>query len=104
MPVKQSKITNMKRGQEVICIDDTFMPPQIELIPNRPVEGKMYTIRDVFTTRMGKALHLEEITNPNLDHPSGLGKFEPSFSVDRFRRLVEEDVQISVEQEEEIYA
>ena len=29
------KQKNMKRGQEVICIDDTFMPPQVELIPNR---------------------------------------------------------------------
>lgn len=92
----------MKKFQEVICIDDKFEAHQIALIPNRPVEGKIYTIRDVFTTRMGRAVHLEEITNPHLDHPSGMGTFEPSFSVMRFSPLVSEVE--SIEEKDVAYA
>ncbi len=94
----------MKVGQEVICINDKFAPVQIEIIPNRPLENKMYTIRDIFTTRNGRAVHLEQLNNPLLSHPSGMGQFEPSFAIDRFRPIVSDDVEISVEQEEEIYA
>jgi hypothetical protein len=94
----------MKVGQEVICIDDKFKPEQIALIPNRPVEDKIYTIRDIFTTRNGRAVHLEQITNPHLEHPSGLGTFEPSFSVDRFVTLLDADVEVEEEVLEELYA
>ena len=94
----------MKVGQEVVCIDGEFMPPQISLIPNRPKEDKIYTIRDIFTTRMGRALHLEEITNPQLEHPSGLGTFEPSFAIERFRPLIEDEVEATVEEVEEMFA
>ncbi len=93
----------MKVGQEVVCIDDNFMPEQILLIPNRPVEDKIYTIRDIFSTRMGQAVHLEEIANPPLEHPSGLGTFEPSFSVDRFRPLISDDVHVEEEVEEAVF-
>lgn len=93
----------MKVGQDVICINDKFRPEQIILIPNRPVEGKVYTIRDLFTTRNGRAIHLEQISNPHLDHPSGLGTFEPSFSVDRFTTLVDDEVEIEAEVKEEVY-
>lgn len=93
----------MKIGQEVICIDDHFLPQQIELIPNRPVQDKIYTIRDIFSTRMGRALHLEEITNPQLEHPSGLGTFEPSFAVDRFRPLISDEILETVEEEEAVF-
>ena len=94
----------MRVGQEVICINDRFSPVQIEIIPNRPLEGKMYTIRDIFTTRNGRAIQVEEINNPLLDHPSGMGKFEPSFAIDRFRPIVSDDIEIAVEEEEEVYA
>lgn len=81
----------MKVGQDVICINDVFKPEQIALIPNRPVEDKTYTIRDIFTTRMGRAILLNEITNPHLEHPSGMGTFEPSFSIDRFTTLLSDE-------------
>jgi hypothetical protein len=35
---------------------------------------------------MGKAIWLEEITNPLLKHHSGMGMFEPSFSILRFMK------------------
>lgn len=88
----------MKIGQDVVCIDDKFTPEQIALIPNRPVEGSVYTVRDVFTTRMGRAIHLEEVRNAPLDHPSGLGQFEPSFSVERFQPLLSDDEVTEVEE------
>ena len=93
----------MKVGQDVICINDKFQAEQIALIPNRPVEEKMYTIRDVFTTRNGRALHLDQIKNPHLEHPSGLGSFEPSFSVDRFATLNTDEVVVEEEVVEEVY-
>lgn len=95
--VKPLNVIAMKVGQDVVCIDDKFTPEQVALIPNRPVEGSVYTVRDVFTTRMGQAIHLEELRNPSLDHPSGLGTFEPSFSIDRFQPLLtdEEETEIA---------
>ena len=93
----------MKIGQDIVCINDKFQSEQIALIPNRPVEEKMYTIRDVFTTRNGRALHLDQITNPHLEHPSGLGSFEPSFSVDRFATLNTDEVVVEEEVVEEVY-
>ncbi len=77
-------------GQSVVCVDDNFAPPQRALIPNRPVEGETYHVRDCFqVTRNGTvsgiwAVHLNEIRNPNIDHPTALGKYEPSFAADRF--------------------
>lgn len=94
----------MKKGQDVICIDDHFLPTQIALIPNRPVEGKMYNIRDIFTTRNGQAVHLDQISNPHIEHPSGLGTFEPSFSSDRFRTLADDNAEVEVEVAEEVFS
>lgn len=77
-------------GQRVVCVDDYFEAPQREIIPNRPVEGEGYHVRDCFqVTRNGTvsglwAVHLNEIRNPMLDHPTGLGSFEPSFAAERF--------------------
>lgn len=88
----------MKVGQDVVCIDDKFSAEQEALIPNRPVEGSIYTVRDVFTTRMGRAIHLAELRNPPLNHPSGLGQFEPSFSVERFQPLLTDDEVSEVEE------
>jgi len=93
----------MKIGQDIICVNDKFQPEQIVLIPNRPVQDKMYTIRDVFSTRNGRALHLDQITNPHLEHPSGLGTFEPSFSVDRFATLIDDEAIVEEEVIEEVY-
>jgi hypothetical protein len=73
---------------EIICIDDEFTQEQILHIPNRPVKDKIYTIRDIFYLPSGEVgIHLHELTNPNLPHPSGLGTFEPNFNSKRFTTL-----------------
>lgn len=81
------------KNQEVICINGSFEDVQKELIPNRPVQDKLYTIRDIFKTNGKLAVHLNEITNPNL--PIGEGEngfsFEPSFSITRFAPLLTPD-------------
>lgn len=81
----------MNIGDQVICIDGGNWTEQaLLLIPNRPKEDKLYTIRDVALTRNGKALLLEEIENPLVPHPSGMGLFEPNFNANRFRKIDEE--------------
>jgi hypothetical protein len=78
---------------ETICIDDSFSEIQKKLIPNRPVKDKIYTFRDVFKLpNESIAVHLNEITNPELTHPSGLGTFEPSFNIERFTTLLGEPI------------
>lgn len=82
-------------GQTVVCINDQFDAIQKTTIPNLPKKELKYTVRDAFqVTRNGTAsgiwaLHLVEITNPELTHPSGLGTFEPSFAATRFTELAE---------------
>jgi len=72
----------------IICINDKFTDKQKELIPNRPVLDKTYSIRDIFYLPTGLVgVHLNEISNPDLPHPSGLGYFEPSFNSERFTNL-----------------
>jgi len=84
----------MEIGTQVICIDDKFDTSLVSLIPNKPVLDKVYTIRDVLLTRNGKAVHLEEITNPPLyDHVHN-GTFEPSFHIRRFRKLTEDKLEL----------
>ena len=73
---------------EVICINDSFITESIIRIPNRPIAGSIYTIRDVINYLNGKVgFLLEEIFNPELEDGFGIGTFEPSFSRDRFTKL-----------------
>lgn len=81
-----------------ICVDDKFTPEQIELIPNRPVEGETYTIRKKLLTRNGHAYLLNEITNPPLYDDLLDGTFEPSFSIIRFQDQEEELSELTVEE------
>ena len=81
-----------------ICIDDKFTTEQIELIPNRPVEGEVYTIRRKLLTRNGPAYLLNEITNPTLYDPVFDGTFEPSFSTIRFQDADEELSELTIEE------
>lgn len=74
---------------ELLCIDGTFSSQQQAIIPNRPEEGKIYTIREIFRVRKGTgwkfAVHLMEIENPLLQ--DGEFMFEPSFKIERFAKL-----------------
>lgn len=75
----------MKKGTQVICIDDKFDPKLVSLIPNRPIRDEIYTVRETLLTRNGKAIQLEELRNPALYDELHKGMFEPSFHVRRFR-------------------
>ncbi len=95
-----------KVGQQVVCVNDAFDQIQRSTIPNLPVKQEIYTVRDAFqVTRNGTAsgiwaLHLKEIRNPNLPHPSGLGTFEPSFAATRFAEMNADEQAAAAEVEE----
>lgn len=93
----------MKIGAKVVCINDQFTDIQKQLIPNRPVKDEQYTIQDILVTRNGKGVTLEEISNPDLPHPSGGGSFPASFSIGRFREVDPTDELVLVE-DDKIYA
>lgn len=80
-------------GSLALCINDTFHEKAIELIPNRPVKGKHYFIRDIEEYYgAGKVgVRLEEINNPLIRFNTGLK--EPSFDIERFS--FEDDIDLS---------
>jgi hypothetical protein len=78
---------SLKHGDRALCINSTFSPEQMAMIPNRPVKGSVYTIDLVLITRNGKGVTLVEIDNPPLVHPSNQGTFEPSFGIFRFKKV-----------------
>jgi hypothetical protein len=88
----------MKKGAQVICIDDTIDPKLVSLIPNRPVKDEMYTVRETLLTRNGRAIQLEELRNPELYDELHQGMFEPSFHIRRFRIVDTEDLQLELEE------
>lgn len=84
-------------GQKVVCVDDSgftidrmFGPFGGLFIPNRPVEGVVYTIRAFYKD----AMLLQEIVNPELPFEDGIR--EPGFLMTRFRPVVTTDTDISV--------
>ena len=95
-----------KAGQKVVCVKDSFDAVQQATIPNLPKRDVSYRVRDAFqVTRNGTtsgvwALHLTEIRNPMLPHPSGLGTFEPSFAAERFATVVDDEAAVAQEIEE----
>jgi hypothetical protein len=98
----------MRTGNLVECINDIFLPKQIEMIPHRPQKKSIYEVRKALHTRMGKAYLLVEIENPVIDDPVSGMKFEPSFNVKRFVIVDDESgnqlkEKISELLEEEIY-
>ena len=70
-------------GSLALCVNDTFHPESMRLIPNRPQKGQHYFIREIEeyygTDRVG--VRLEEIQNPHVRFSNGAVK-EPSFDVD----------------------
>jgi len=83
----------MKVGSLIECVNDKFDPKQIELIPNRPKKGKIYTIRLIKQYPNNKiGLLLEEIINEPLILPDTTGLFEPTFDINRFRELPEPNI------------
>jgi hypothetical protein len=81
-------------GSLALCINDTFHEKAIELIPNRPVKGKHYFIREIEEYYgAGKVgVRLEEISNPLIQFSHGVLK-EPSFDLERFS--FEDDIDLT---------
>jgi hypothetical protein len=76
----------MKIGSFIECINNTFLPEQIHLIPNRPIKGEYYTVREIEKAGERVGLRLEEIENPLIKNMSGR-IFEPSFDINRFKEI-----------------
>ena len=76
----------MKVGALVECVNDTWKQETINIIPNRPVKGKYYTIRTVEKYPHGVGVTLEEITNGMIAMYNGQPT-EPTFDAERFREL-----------------
>ena len=75
---------------DIICIDDNFTPEQMAEIPNRPVKGKIYSIRDIVKSANGTGLLLNEMHNPHNGWVVRNGMkftFEPNFNIRRFTDL-----------------
>lgn len=77
----------MKIGSIVECVNDIWDPTRdIRLIPNRPVRGQFYTVREIYPGSNGlPGIRLEEITNPPMMVKSGF--IEPTFRMERFREV-----------------
>lgn len=69
---------------KVVCKFAEFSTQQKERIPNRPVEGQEYIVRERVHSSNGLRFLLKEIINPLIDNE------EPSFSCKMFRIIEEE--------------
>lgn len=89
----------MKVGSIVECVDGSFDHRLIELIPNRPKQGKIYTIRTIknYPNKGSVGILLEEIVNELSLLPNLGGLFEPTFNINRFRELPETNIDELVE-------
>ena len=84
----------MAVGSLVECVNGNFDPKLIELIPNRPKQGKIYTIRSIKQYPSNKTgVLLEEIINEPLILPNLEGLFEPTFDINRFREIQEGNIE-----------
>jgi hypothetical protein len=89
-----------KIDQLIVCVDDQFRPNRKMFVPNLPVRGQIYSIRDVlWRDEEGAALHLHEIVNePRLFRVRGAMQVcEAAFYAWRFRPLKETDISIFTE-------
>lgn len=88
-------------GQQVVCIDDDWSKwtsYDFEVIPNRPIKGQKYTIRDMrevnFIDGPSIGLYFHEIQNPIAVWKSG--NYENAFWFKRFKPLEEKKTDISI--------
>ena len=84
----------MEVGSLVECVNGNFEHKQIELIANRPKQGKIYTVRLIKQYLSNKiGVLLEEIVNEPLMLPNLDGLFEPTFDINRFREVQEGSIE-----------
>lgn len=86
-------MTNLHRGQRVVCIDDSGFVISGYGFEEMPVAGREYTVRDVTAVRGEPAIRVEEIVNDVLAYKDGPHMkpydWEQAFASWRFRPLVE---------------
>jgi hypothetical protein len=91
-------------GDKVVCIDSSMQPHTVaELLkdcPNWVVKDKQYTIRAIIDLDFVVGVYLEEVSNPPKWFKVVNKFMEPTFRIDRFRKIEEVTKEISVEQEE----
>ena len=90
----------IKEGDQVVCVDDVFDPRSMQIILNRPVKDKIYTVREMsyydMHDKMG--ITLVEIKNAH-NVRDFFGKVqEPSFNINRFAPLDKVLDSISIEE------
>lgn len=79
---------NFHVGQNVVCIDDRWQKPPdhpLDIPPNRPVKGRVYTIRKIVKDQHDHiGLKLEEVVNDPVTLDNKLYE-EQSFRHEAFR-------------------
>jgi hypothetical protein len=77
-------------GMKVVCVDDADpTKPFPYQMPNRPVRGCVYTVRDVAINDVGEiGIWVHELFNPNW-RPGRARMIEPAFYAWRFRPISE---------------
>jgi hypothetical protein len=92
----------MKINDKVLCIDGSFKNPNTFLhFQNLPVEGKIYTVRDITYSSITKNYRvlLKEISNKKIFIDILQGYVEPGFDAKRFVPLSEiEEQKLEVEE------
>ena len=92
-------------GERVVCVDDDWSnltAHEREGIPNRPVRGNTYTVRDFMLLFPGDpGVRVEEITNPTCQWM--LGRYEGAFRVRRFRPLRKTDISSLVRAVQDVF-
>lgn len=72
----------------VECIkDDGYLPEHLQWLPNRPIKGDIYTVRERVHGVRGLGYLLEELHNPLM--PNGV---EGNFSAKRFKPVDDIDI------------
>lgn len=94
-------MTNLHRGQKVVCIDDEDFILSGYGDEQYPVAGQTYTVRDVTAVRSVPAIRVEEIVNDILEYKDGPRMtpyaWEQAFAARRFRPLVSGERLLEIE-------
>jgi hypothetical protein len=88
---------NFHVGQQVVCVDDDYTNhPAWVVVPNRPVRGSVYTIREVcevtYETGPDIGLRLIEVVNAPICWRDGVA--EHAFHRQRFRPLRKTSIEV----------
>ena len=91
-------------NDRVVCVDASMLVHTVEEltrdVPNWVKEGQQYTIRGFADHDFVVGVYLEELHNPPRWFKLVNRFIEPAFRTDRFRKLEETTIEISIEQEE----